>query len=263
MLFILGLFSVISSLNLADSLYSSDNFYDAATEYERYLYNFPDDINSDYVQFRLGLAFLKSNEYSKAETTLRKIISASNQYSPKAQLVLIEHFIQNQRYAMARIETQDLLFFSKDSTIRQKSNQILGGIELVEGNLNQAANQFSLAGDLRLVKEVKIIKHLPRKNPLIAMLFSSLVPGSGEIYCGHYLTGIAAFLINAATLTAFIYSINKKNYLDATLVFSIFFSRFYLGSRQNAYDFANEYNEKLYQKRIKLINQRYNLLPNP
>jgi tetratricopeptide (TPR) repeat protein len=263
MLFILIIFSVITPLNLADSLYSTGNFYDAATEYERYLYNFPDDINSDYVQFRLGLTYLKSNEYSKAETTFRKIVQASNQYSSKAQLVLIEHFIQNQRYSMARIETQDLLLFSKDSAIRQKSNHILGGIELVEENLNQAANQFALAGDLRLVEATENLKHLPRKNPILAMLFSSLIPGSGEIYCGHYSTGIAAFLINAASLSAFIYSINKKNYVDATLVFSIFFSRFYLGSRQNAYDFANEYNEKLYQQRIKLINQRYNLFPNP
>lgn len=263
MLFLLALFSVISPLNLADSLYLSCNFFDAATEYERYLYNFPNDINSDYIQFRLGLAYLKSNEYSKAETTLRKIIAASNQYSPKAQLVLIEQFMQNQRYAIARIEAQELLLFNKDSTIRQKSNHILGGIELVEGNLNQATNQFALAGDLRIVEETENLKHLPRKNPVIAMLLSSVVPGSGEIYSGHYSTGIAAFLINAASLSAFIYSINKKNYVDATLVFSIFFSRFYLGSRQNAYDFANEYNEKLYQQRIKLINQRYNLFPNP
>jgi TM2 domain-containing membrane protein YozV len=263
MLFLLAIFSVITPLNLADSLYSSCNFYDAATEYGRYLYNFSDDINSDYVQFRLGLSYLKSNEYSKAETTLRKIIAASNQYSPKAQLVLIEHFLQNQQYAMARIETQDLLLFNEDSTILQKSNRILGGIELVEGNLNQATNQFALAGDLELVKETENLKHLPRKNPVLAMLFSSLIPGSGEIYSGHYVTGIAAFLINAASLTAFIYSINKKNYVDATLVFSIFFTRFYLGSRQNAYDFANEYNEKLYQQRFKQINQRYNLLPNP
>lgn len=263
MLFILALFSVITPLNLADSLYLSDNFYDAATEYGRYRYNFPDDINSDYVQFRLGLTYLKSKEYSKAETTLRKIIAASNQYSPKAQLVLIEHFIQNQQYAMARIELQDLLLFNKDSTISLKSNHLLGGIELIEGNLKPAANQLSYAGDLRLVKEMENLKHLPRKNPILAMLFSSLVPGSGEIYCSHYSTGIAAFLINAASLSAFIYSINKKNYVDATLIFSIFFSRFYLGSRQNAYDFANEYNEKLYQQRIKLINQHYNLLPNP
>jgi outer membrane protein assembly factor BamD (BamD/ComL family) len=59
MFLILVIFSVITPLNLADSLYTSGNFYDAATEYERYLYNFPNDINSDYIQFRLGLTYLK------------------------------------------------------------------------------------------------------------------------------------------------------------------------------------------------------------
>lgn len=263
MLFILSLFSVISLLDLADSLYAAKHFYDAVTEYKRFHYHFPNDSHSDYARFQLGLSYLESKEYFKAETTLRKIFESSNQYSQKAKSVLIEYFIQNQQYALARIELQDLLLFSSDSIIRKESNRRLGGIELVEDNLSQAINYFSFINDSILVKETEHLKRLPRKNPGIAMLLSTFLPGTGEIYCGRYPAGIAAFLINAATLATFIYSVNKKNYVDATLVFSIFFSRFYFGSRQNAHDFAVEYNRRIFSKQIKLLNQQFNLFPNP
>ena len=262
MLIIISLFASISPLNLADSLYLSKNYYDAATEYERFLYHFPADSNSEYARFQLGLSYLNAKEPDRAEKTLRESIRSGDFYSRKAQLVLAENFIKNTQYYQARTEIQDLLLFTKDTIETQRLNRLLGWIDLQENDLSRAENDFFLAKDSLIVKEVQSLKRLPYKNLNEASLLSTILPGSGEIYCGHYWTGISAFLINAASIVAIVYSVNKKNYVDATIVFSIFFSRVYLGSRQNAHDFAIEYNQKLYRQRIKEINKDYNLFPN-
>ncbi|MDH5187184.1 MAG: hypothetical protein OEW70_09000 [candidate division WOR-3 bacterium] len=263
MLFVLLIISKLSLLNLADSLYASRYFFDAATEYERLLYNFPSDSNSDYIRFKLGLSYLKANESGKGENIIRKIIETSTPYSRKAQLALAENFSRNYQFAQARIEIRDLIIFTDDSTENQQLNRILGWIELEENEFKKAEYHFSVAQDSAMVKETQSLNQLLRKDPFIAMLLSSIVPGSGEIYSGHYWTGIASFLVNAASIAGFVYSINQKNYLDAALIFSIFFNRFYLGSRQNAYDFAVEYNEKLYKEKIRNLKRPQALFLDP
>ena len=260
---ILVIFNVNSLLNLADSLYSNRNFFAAATEYERFLYYFPADSNLDYVRFKLGLSYLKNNELDKEENVIRKIIETSNLYSRKAQLTLAENFIRNSQFTRARFEIQDLLIFTDNTTESQQLNRLLGWIALEENELQKAEYHFSVAKDSEMVVETQSLSVLPRKNPFIAILLSSIIPGSGEISSGHYWTGIASFLVNATSIAGIVYSINKKNYLDAALILSIFFNRFYLGSRQNAYDFAIEYNEKLYREKIKKLQRSQNLFPNP
>ena len=85
------------------------------------------------------------------------------------------------------------------------------------------------------------------------MILSTVLPGTGDIYSGHYWAGIFALLINSASIFGIVHSINRESYIDASLIFSIFFTRFYFGSRQNAYDFANEYNQNIYEDRIRAL----------
>jgi tetratricopeptide (TPR) repeat protein len=261
-LLILTIYSTNPLINLADSLYSNRNFFDAATEYERFLYNFPADSNVDYVCFKLGLAYLENNETVKGERLIRNIINTSNLYSRKAQLILAKNFVHNSQFKRARFEIQDLLIFADDTIENQKLNRILGWLHLAENELAKAEHYFSVAKDSELVTEIQNFSRLPRKNPFIAVLLSSIIPGSGEIYSGQYWTGLASFLVNAAAVAGTVLSIKKENYLDAALILSIFFNRFYSGSRQNAYDFATEYNEKLYRTKINKIRQSHNLFSN-
>jgi len=262
MLLIIPLLSAISLLNFADSIYCTSHFYDAATEYERFLYHFPSDSNLNFARHQLGLSYLKANEPDKAENILRKIMNSSNSYSRRSQLSLVEYFLENSKYSQAQLELQDLLLFTKDSNENRQLHRLLGWIDLKENNFSRAEEQFVLAKDSLLVKETQSLRWLPRKNPLLALALSTILPGTGEIYSGHYWIGISAFLINAGSIAAIVYSVNKKNYVDMALIFSIVFSRFYMGSRQNAYDFANDYNQELYNKQIELLNQRYNLFGN-
>lgn len=262
-LFILTIFNINPLIQLADSLYSNNNFFEAATEYERFLYNFPSDSNREYAYFKLGLTYLKNNESEKGENVIRKVIELSNSYSRKAQLVLAKNFMQNSKFTQARLEIQELIIFTGDTIETKELNRILGWINLEKNELKKAKYQFSIAHDSEMVKQTRSFDLIPRKNPFIAILLSSIIPGTGEIYCGHYWTGIASFMINAASVIGIVLSIKNENYVDAALILSIFFNRFYLGSRHNAYDFATEFNEKLFQTKLNKIKQSRNFFPNP
>ncbi|MEO0093827.1 MAG: tetratricopeptide repeat protein [candidate division WOR-3 bacterium] len=237
-----------SLLNLADSLYSAGFYFTAATEYERFLYHFPSDSNSDYVRLRLGISFLKTKESDKAEKIFRTLRKS---YFRDAQLSLAQYYIQHNELNRAKTEIQDLLLFSQDSSETRELQRTLGQIAIKQNDWQEAEQYFRLAGDSLSLKRIQNLKRLPRKNPTTAVILSSILPGAGEIYCGHYWTGLGALLVNGLSIAGIVYSVNKRNYIDATLIFSILFSRFYLGSRQNAYDFAKQYNEDLIRQKIK------------
>ena len=262
-LFILTIININPLIHSADSFYSNNYFSDAATEYERFLYNFPSDFKAEYAYFKLGLSYLKNNESEKGENVIRKVIESSNSYSRKAQLALAKKFFQNSKFTDARLEIQELIIFPCDTIETKELNRILGWINLEEKELKKAEYKFSVAQDSEMVKQTRSFNSIPRKNPFIAILLSSIVPGTGEIYCGHYWIGIASFLVNAASVIGIVHSIKNENYVDAALILSIFFNRFYFGSRQNAYVFATEYNEKLFQTKINKLKQSRNLFPNP
>jgi tetratricopeptide (TPR) repeat protein len=263
-LFILLVFGLDSNtkqsflLSFADSLYSVEDYFASATEYERFLYYFPTDSNSDYARLKLCLSYLKANEPTKAEKTFGELEKTFSSYSRNAQLALAKYYIQSNNYYRAKTELQDLLLTSSDSNEVQKLNRLLGRIALAEFDFQQAENYFTLSSDSIALKEIQNLKRLPRKSPMLASILSTILPGTGEIYSGHYWTGIGAFLVNGLSIAGIVYSVNKKNYIDATLIFSIFFSRFYLGSRQNAFDFANKSNEDLFRRRMKILIDSFN-----
>jgi hypothetical protein len=158
----------------------------------------------------------------------------------------------------AKIELNDLILFNnnlQDST-KKEINQNLGYIALQEHEPNDALNYFTQAKDSILIFKTYAMTNLPKKNILLSQILSSIIPGTGEMYCGKYGWGLLSLLVNSASIYGTVYSYKKKNYLDAALIFSLFFSRFYNGSRNNAHDFAQAYNERVYQQRLKELNIR-------
>lgn len=51
----------------------------------------------------------------------------------------------------------------------------------------------------------------------------------------------------------FIIHLIRSKKIDALLIFSIFFLRFYQGSIKNAYDFAKDYNKNYLDKKLSLL----------
>ncbi|MEO0083401.1 MAG: hypothetical protein ABIK33_03315 [candidate division WOR-3 bacterium] len=249
------------TLQLADSLYQQENYFAAATEYQRYLFFHSDNANSDNaskndslicaIQAKLILSLFYNNEDEKAQKLLNNLAFRTQNFDQKFKLLLAQHYLKENQYLKAKIELINLL--SKDSLNNQTINKLLGYVSLQENDLTSAERYFSSAGDSLLIKKIYSIKKLRNKNALLAQIFSSIIPGSGEIYAGEKIIGLLSFIANSLSLYGAVYTYKKKQYLDSVILFSFFFTRFYNGSRNNARDFSLKYNKNLYRKHLSEI----------
>lgn len=104
---------------------------------------------------------------------------------------------------------------------------------------------------LDISNKIKEYKELPVKSPLLSGIFSSIIPGSGQIYSGHTVDGLTAFLYNIALLGgAFhMYSLESKahspHYISS--IFGVGGFVFYGVNIAGAVSSANRYN--LYHER--------------
>jgi hypothetical protein len=125
--------------------------------------------------------------------------------------------------------------------------RLRGWAYLEAGDYAQSAEEFRKAGDDSLAATVAVLtkkdRSLRLKNPVTAR-WLSLIPGLGETYAGRPLFGLWAFLVNAGDTYLIVNALIKKNYVDALLVYTFLWQRFYAGSMSNASRFAMEHNER-------------------
>ena len=240
------------SLQYAESLFVHKDYFNAATEFERYLFDNRANLTSDSIQnikFTLVKSYLNAGEIDRAEKILQELAAQNNSLARTSQIILAQIYLKHGDLFKAKLELNDLLLFNTD-TLKPTIYTLLGKIAIQERETKDALNYFSLANDSFLIAKTIIIQEKHKKNVLLSQILSSVIPGAGEIYCGKYGWGILSLLVNSASLYGTVYTYKKKQYLDATLIFSVFFTRFYNGSRNNARDFAQEYNEKILNQQI-------------
>ncbi len=205
------------------------------------------------------MAYLGSNETGRAEKILQELNSQRKQISQAVQIYLSQLYIKQRELYKAKMELNDLLLFNSDlpENLKKEIYKNLIYIALLEHEPNDVINYSTLTKDSTIISETKAITQLPKKNVLLSQVLSSIIPGSGEIYCGRFGSGLLSFFVNSASVFGIVYTYKHKQYVDATLIFSLIFTRFYNGSRNNARNFAQEYNNKIYQTKLKDFNTYY------
>ena len=226
---------------LADSLYTRAEFDAAALEYKRSLFlsSYEATSGSDTLltQIKLALSLYRNGEQKEADDIL---------YSLEGPIVRMVRAVllieEGNPYLAARAineETQDAL--------GAQAYRLRGWAYLEAGDFTQSVEEFRKAEDDSLAITVAVLeKRLPSlrlKNPRTARLLS-LLPGLGETYAGRPLFGLWAFLVNTGDTYLIVNALINKNYLDALLVYTFLWQRFYAGSMANADRFAREYNER-------------------
>ena len=112
----------------------------------------------------------------------------------------------------------------------------------MEDRWNDAVSSFS--NDK--LKELAVKgKNLPYKSANTAMLFSVIIPGTGEFYSHRWFNGLLIFSLNAVIGGWAIKSFTDKRWVDGTLITSLLWNRFYLGGIENARKSAVKYNKQL------------------
>lgn len=266
MIFWIILFTISNTSNsylpAAESLYLQKDYYSAATEYERFLfYNSITPINDsmiDNIRLKLAECYYNSGEYNRAQKIVGNLIEQRGYFAQEAQLLRTQFYIKEKQYFRAKIELNDLLIFNHNPEKEREVYNLLGYIALQEREFDEASKYFNLSQDTFLIVNIEDIIKAPKKNVVLSQVMSTIIPGSGEIYSRKYGWGVLSLLVNAAAIYGTVNCYKNKQYLDASLIFTLLFTRFYNGSRNNARDFALEYNKRIYQSKIKEIEKYIN-----
>jgi TM2 domain-containing membrane protein YozV len=195
-------------LKFADHLYQEKDYLRAAGEYQRYL--FYSTQNADSVLYKIGLCYRLAGETEKAISYFCKIAPRDSD-SPlrftAAYQIAYTYFLDGQHENSLQYLSQfmddtknpdnrgKLQILAAFNYLYQKrwsdAEHVLDSIAARDENLNLTASSLNARAREGM--------NLPRKIPIMAGLFSAVIPGTGKIYCGEYGDGIYSLIITGIT----------------------------------------------------------------
>ncbi len=235
---------------LADSLYAYGSFDAAALEYKRSIYLSSFDttasVDSLLTRLKLSLALYRNNERNEADAILYSL------EGPTVRMVRAVLLIEEGNpYLAARAVDS-----ATCETFGAPAYRLRGWAYMEAHEFKKASEEFCKAGEDSLAVLVAELAEIKLKNPRTARLLS-IIPGLGEAYVGRPLFALWALAINAGDTYLIINAILKQRYVDALLVYTFLWQRFYAGSMANADRFAHAYNERKIRKAADPIREEF------
>lgn len=232
-----------TGLSLADDLFQRRNYFDAVTEYKRFLYFHPlEDSLAGRVWFRIGLCFRNSREWESALAAFNKVQSGPDsailgeQSRFQSALVQLAHgSIGEAEFEFARLRK-----FSPDSAVRIKSVFFQGMCQVRRYAWKEARYSFQYYAQLsgnsltpRLDSLLNVAAHKKWKSPETARRLSTFLPGAGQTYAGFPIEGLYALALNSVTAGFSVYFLLEGKIAEG-LILGIVWERFYAGNRQKS-----------------------------
>jgi len=255
------------TLSLGERFFNSENYYDAITEYKRYIFfnSEKKDNSISNAYYKTGLAYFHLGKSDKAINELRKSIQTANtvRMRDERKIDLAIVLIASGNYGAAEFILIKVEMFSQLPELKKEAAYFRGVASLYSYNWERADEAFHIYFDdleeksqgmpIKLESMLNKAQNLKYKSPKLAKILSTIIPGSGQIYAGDWRNGINALLLNSATGYYFVDDILQSQYQDAILNYLFLFGRFYRGNRFHAGEAAKKYNEKLNQNLISHI----------
>jgi hypothetical protein len=228
---------------IAEKLFDDRQYFDAVTEYKRFVFHNPESEILDTVYMQIGISnrYLGELEQSEKYFDLSLHKTQNDAFVPR---IWIEKAINNlilRDTESASLSLHKALHITHDENIIKQAYFYLTVLHVLESEYEQAREMFThyaLSAELQVDSE-KLVRmyelfdsasQMNLKNKRRAKLLSTFLPGSGQIYCRSYFDGTTAFLINTSLFLITGMSVINADYLDA-FIFGYFLRMFYTGNR--------------------------------
>ncbi|MFO8182767.1 MAG: hypothetical protein R6U39_01205 [Candidatus Aegiribacteria sp.] len=259
----------------ADELYTQGDYGMAALEYSRVLFEAGDTLGHPEEALRLArcrhlLGDLESSIFlydyliqglPDGDDRARALLGAGSVYAE-----LQYHDMSREAYAQAAsaAEEDELLF---------RSELLMALAPMHRSHWSQSSAELSAVGqrwqgDKRLLaEELSALasrgERLPGRDPFWCGVASAVIPGSGQLICGHTRDGLTALSMTAATGALFILSLDEDNLSTSILLgwlsLSFYGANVYGGSRAAEYYNSARRRELLQEVYHRLDQDRANL----
>ncbi len=255
-------------LTFADRLMREKEYFRAITEYQRFLFYYPHDQRSAMASFRIGLAFYRGQDYSRALYTFRQVTQryAETPYGKQAWLWQGESLMQQANYSEAERIYNAIIRQQADTTITQFAHYQRGWSLLYRRQWEQAAAAFRLVSQessfynaaQRLADETGKGLQLPKKSPALAGILSAILPGSGQLYNGRPGDALLSFLLNGVFIIGALQAVEQGE-LAIAGVLGFFEAGWYTGNVYSAVNGAHKHNRHVETTFLGNLEDRFRL----
>ena len=271
--FLISLFTIVQPQfemrNLyADHLFEQHAYRSAILEYKRLLFYQPDAAKADLARYRIGLSYYHQGNRELARQKFEEV----RQNSPntplylQAQLMLGRTHFDAKNYSTARSTFFQVANAGASGETAAQARYLWGWCYIHEQAWFKAIAEWRTVQQLqpnaplsqasiRLADMTYANTPLPFKSPRLAEWLSTFLPGAGQIYAGELEKGLISGAISAAVFYLLADSIREERYVDVVGI-CLVSSRFYLGNRVNAREWAIEHNRRLKADFIRQLKQQ-------
>lgn len=198
----LAVLSQATTLSYADSLYRQGEYFRAAGEYHRWLYENPTAPDRPKALLGLGKSYLKGKRYADAERTLTQVPETSA-WSPLARFSLARA-----QGGLGRVDEASRLFSELPASLREPADAQLSLLAARKGDWRAALGHVESQPSLAALVQKRL--ETPERSPAAAAAMS-LFPGGGQLYLGRHSDALNAVLFTALTGLASSYYFSRDN----------------------------------------------------
>ena len=253
-LFVLESGAGAADLSIADTLFHQKDYFQAVTEYKRFLFFHSGKNDSLAMQawFQMGLCYRNSREWESARSAFDTVRMFSDSGGLGERVRFQSALVQLAQGSIgeAEFEFAGLAKFSPDSLVRSKALFFRGICQIKRYSWEEARNSFQMyaiqsqgAIPQRLDSLLREALRFRWKSPETAKWLSTALPGLGQTYAGSPLEGLYSLTLNASSVWLLVYFLTQGQIVDGLLA-SILLERFYFGNREKASQLAAKFDEE-------------------
>lgn len=243
----------------ANNLFQSENFFDAITEYKRLLFFAKSDEYNFNSYYNIGLAYKYGTKYDDALKYFKL-----SELSASCDSLLIESQLQAIRVNILRRTTDNAFQLLEKLQSNYKgeidSNTILywrGWAYIMADDWQNSSIEFNKINKEHPLKKLSDEIEEDKYSVTFATLISYILPGSGQIYTGNYISGVLSLGWNVLWGSLTIHAFVTDRVLEGLLMGGLLWARFYRGNTQNAQKFAIEKNIEISNKGYRFLKYNY------
>lgn len=252
--------------SFADHLFESGDYYRAITEYERFIFHYPQDPGVPRARLRIGLSYQRGGKWGQAEEELEGVIRdyKGTDTEVLAQWELGETFYQSGRFLRAAAQYKKFSGDFSNANLSRRAPMRIAWCYVRTGEYTDAEAALSQMDKVNpsydlsrgFLREIEGLGRLPRKSPALAGSLSAVVPGTGQFYAGRYMDGAAALLLNAAFVFGAVEAFTHKLY--GTFGILLFFETgWYGGNIYSAVSSTYKYNRTREENALHTLERKY------
>lgn len=246
-------------LEYADRLFELEQYYDAITEYKRVQF-FDDSSKYQYItNLKIALSYKSGAKLEDAEKFIIQAIKyADNKdkiFESTIHLARINILQRKNQRA-----TEIINRFLENPDYDDKTNELFywkGWNYMFADDWEKAAYEFSKLPDAQDLKYLCLKTDNEKISVTFTKVISYILPGSGQIYAGEYLSGLMSLAWNIVGGYFTIKAVLDDRVFDALVIANLGWLRFYRGNIENAENFADQKNIKTSNKTLEYLQNNY------